>query len=162
MRKIFLILGLLSLMACQEEWKDDSIQPPLGGEQRAYLDVNRALTLEVKATEENVINNLKVKLLYPSKKIIALPLISGNEELLTAYNTQFGTNYQLLPPAKYNIYENVIFDEGERESRVALVLKDINFSNNEVYALPVQLLGIKNTPVLIGQNECLLIIKKKE
>lgn len=162
MKKILLILGLLSFIACQDEWNDDSILPPLGGEQRAYWDINRVLPLQVKEGKNNEINSLKVKLLRPSEKIIALPLISGEESVLKAYNAQFGTKFQLLPPAKYDIDENAIFDQGEREVTVDLLLKEIHFNNNEVYALPLRLEGIKYTPILEGQDQCLLIISKKE
>lgn len=162
MKKILLILGLLSFIACQDEWNDDSILPPLGGEQCAYWDINRVLPLQVKEGKNNQINSLKVKLLHPSEKIIAIPLISGDESVLKAYNAQFGTNYLLLPPANYDIDENAIFDQGEREVTVDLLLKEIHFNNNEVYALPLRLEGIKNTPVLQGQDQCLLIISKKD
>ena len=113
-------------------------------------------------SQENEIKELKAKLLHPSEEITAATIVVGDAQALTDYNAQYGTAYKLLPKTTYKIDDNVIFDRNDRESAINLTLEGLTFADeNEVYALPLQLLGTKNLPVLNGQDRLLLIVRQE-
>jgi len=59
MKKIFLILGLLSVIACQDETTDKTPQAP-NVYQGVFLDGNNVVEVYVQEYQDNKIQNLKI------------------------------------------------------------------------------------------------------
>ena len=151
---------MATLGACQNEGDDVTPAPPT--RQALYLDGSSTREVYVIPSQENEIKVLKAKLLQPSEEITAATIVVGDAQALTDYNAKYGTEYKLLPKTNYNIDDNVIFDRNDRESAINLTLEGLTFADeNEVYALPLQLLGSKNLPVLNGQDQLLLIVRQE-
>ena len=161
MKKVFIYIALVATLgACQNEGDDVTLAPPT--RQALYLDGSSTREVYVIPSQENEIKVLKAKLLQPSEEITAATIIVGDAQALTDYNAKYGTEYKLLPKATYKIDDNVIFDRNDRESAINLTLEGLTFADeNEVYALPLQLLGSKNLPVLNGQDRLLLIVRQE-
>ena len=81
MKKIFLILGLLSVIACQDETTDKTPQAP-NVYQGVFLDGNNTVEVYVQEYQDNKIQNLKVKLIRAAGKIVSAQLIITNSYLL--------------------------------------------------------------------------------
>ena len=160
MKKIFLILGLLSVIACQDETTDKTPQAP-NVYQGVFLDGNNVVEVYVQEYQDNKIQNLKVKLIRAAGKIVSAQLITGDTQTLTDYNAQYGTDYKLLPTDKYNIDENAIFNTYETETPIDITISELTFPNNEVYALPIQIRGRNNIEAIAGQDRLLLVVHKE-
>ena len=161
MKKVFIYIGLVATLgACQNEGDDVTPAPPT--RQALYLDGSSTREVYVIPSQENEVKVLKAKLLQPSEEITAATIVVGDAQALTDYNAKYGTEYKLLPRATYKIDDNLIFDRNDRESAINLTLEGVTFADeNEVYALPLQLLGSKNLPVLNGQDRLLLIVRQE-
>ena len=161
MKRVFIYIALAATLgACQNEGDDATPAPPT--RQALYLDGSSTREVYVIPSQENEIKVLKAKLLQPSEEITAATIVVGDAQALTDYNAQYGTAYKLLPKTTYKIDDNVIFDRNDRESAINLTLEGVTFADeNEVYALPLQLLGSKNLPVLNGQDRLLLIVRQE-
>ncbi|GJH40963.1 hypothetical protein RCZ04_15130 [Capnocytophaga sp. HP1101] len=159
MKKIFLILSLLSVVACQDETTDKTPQAP-NVYQGVFLDGNNAVEVYVQEYQDNKIEGLKVKLIRAAGKIVSAELITGDAQTLADYNAQYGTDYKLLPTDNYSIDENAIFNTYETETPIDITVSELTFPNNEVYALPIQIRGRNNIEAIAGQDRLLLVIHK--
>ena len=146
MKKIFLILGLLSIVAC----KDD---------QKVYFVGNKAQEVFVQQYQENNLENIKARLIYPAEKNLFADLLTGDAQYLADYNERYGVNYKLLPADKYNVDEIIVFGKGERETPIRITIKNLIFDNDEVYALPLQIVNRKSIQAIEGQEHLLLVIR---
>ena len=65
----------------------------------------------------------------------------------------------MLPADKYNIDEIIVFGKGERETPIRITIKNLIFDDDEVYALPLQIVNRKSIQAIEGQEHLLLVIR---
>ena len=157
MKKIFLILSLLSIVACKDETTEKIAHPNI--DQKVYFVGNKAQEVFVQQYQENQLQNVKARLIYPAEKNHFADLLTGDAQYLADYNERYGVNYKLLPADKYNIDEIIVFGKGERETPIRITIKNLIFDDDEVYALPLQIVNRKSIQAIEGQEHLLLVIR---
>nr|WP_314289487.1 DUF1735 and LamG domain-containing protein [uncultured Capnocytophaga sp.] len=158
MKKILLICSLLSVVACKDETTDQTPQAP-NIEQRVYFEGNTTKEIYIQEYQENKLQNIKAKLVYPTEKNLFAELRTGDAQELADYNAQYGVNYKLLPTNKYTVDDIVVFGKGEKETSVSITLKEIIFEGDEVYALPLHILNRKSIKSIEGEEQIVLVIR---
>jgi len=123
MKKIFLILSLLSIVACKDETTEKIAHPNI--DQKVYFVGNKAQEVFVQQYQENQLQNVKARLIYPAEKNLFADLLTGDAQYLADYNERYGVNYKLLPADKYNVDEIIVFGKGERETPIRITIKNL-------------------------------------
>ena len=91
---------------------------------------------------------------------VNVTLEAGSEEQLKAYNAKNGTNYIVLPKEMYEISQSVTFMPRYAMVDVPITLKNVKFSMEGNYALPVRITG-GDVNVIKGQEETLLVLEQR-
>ncbi|MGL5914075.1 MAG: BT_3987 domain-containing protein [Bacteroidales bacterium] len=160
MKNIFLsLITLLTIASCQNELYNDPTKDFISP-QGVYVANKGLISVFTEEDTEFRINDFVISLSQKNDAQVTVQLEVGNEEQLALYNKENGTTYLLLPKEMYDISSEVIIEAKNANSSVPLQLKNIRFSTEGVYALPIK---IKNADVGIisGQDEGLIVIEQK-
>lgn len=91
---------------------------------------------------------------------ILMKRISKNQAQLDAYNAKHGTNYIVLPKEMYDVSQKVTFLPRYAMMEVPIYLKNIKFSLEGNYALPIKIIG-RDVTIIKGQDETLLVLEQQ-
>ena len=85
---------------------------------------------------------------------------AGNQAQLDAYNAKNGTNYIVLPKEMYEISQKITFMPLYAMMDVPISLKNVKFSLEGNYALPIRITG-GDVNIIRGQEETLLVLEQR-
>ena len=156
MKRLLFTLAVGALLAsCQNELYIDPTEH--GSEQGAYIATKGAVQIFVEEGKEYHIKDIHVGLALTAKNNVTIE--AGNAEQLAAYNKKNGTSYLMLPKEMYTAPESLSFKPTVSKLSIPITLKDIKFSLQGDYALPVRLTGA-NSSVIPGEDEGIVILEK--
>lgn len=161
MKKILLTLACsvaIYLAGCQDElYKDASSEFKSG--QGVFMNTSFAQVFAEEGKEVEV-NDLSISLASKTDKIVEVNLSIGDKTLLDDYNKKNGTTYILLPADMYELSNKVIFEPRFTSVALPIKLKDIKYSTDGTYALPIKVAG-GNADVIGGQDHALLVLEQR-
>ena len=153
-----LVCGLM-MAGCQNELYKDPVAD-FQSAQGAYMVTDETTQIFVEENKDVSVKNIIVGLSQKEGKENSVSLEFGNQAQLDAYNLKHGTDYILLPKEMYQVEELVKFKPEQTSLIVPLELKDVKFSMQGGYALPVRLnKGEVNS--IPGQTETLLVLEQR-
>lgn len=160
-RNIYLgiLLGGLMLTGCQNELYKDPVADYQSG-QGAYIASDEMTQIFVEEGKEVLVKNIILNLTQKEDSENAIQVEAGNQAQLDAYNKKHATEYLMLPPDMYEISKEVKFGALEASQILPLKLKNVKFSMQGSYALPVKLSG-GSVGVIPGQDETLLVLEQR-
>ena len=160
-RNIYLgiLLGGLMLTGCQNELYKDPVADYQSG-QGAYIASDEMTQIFVEEGKEVLVKNIILNLTQKEDSENAIQVEAGNQAQLDAYNKKHATEYLMLPPEMYEISKEVKFGALEASQILPLKLKNVKFSMQGSYALPVKLSG-GSVGVIPGQDETLLVLEQR-
>lgn len=160
MKKIFLSLFvLLALASCQNELYKDASKD-FQSAQGVYITNKGGISVFVEENDNTELNDLTISLAQKIEKEVSVNLEVGNAEQLAAYNHKNGTNYVLLPKEMYEVPTQITFQPKYTLTPVSVKLKNVQFSSEGVYALPIKIKNGEITPIG-GQDEALIVFEQK-
>lgn len=161
--KINICLGLLfcgiMLTGCQNELYKNPVvefQPSQG----AYIASDEMTQIFVEENKEVVVKNIVLNLVKKMDGDKTVSLEIGDQSQLDAYNKKHGTEYLMLPSEMYEVASEIKFAPLQASIILPLKLKNVKFSLQGNYALPIKL---KKGSVCIvpGQDETLLVLEQR-
>lgn len=160
-RNIYLgiLLGGLMLTGCQNELYKDPVADYQSG-QGAYIASDEMTQIFVEEGKEVLVKNIILNLTQKEDSENAIQVEAGNQAQLDAYNKKHATEYLMLPPEMYEVSKEVKFGALEASQILPLKLKNVKFSMQGSYALPVKLSG-GSVGVIPGQDETLLVLEQR-
>lgn len=160
MKKISLLLvSIALLMSCQNELYEDATEK-YQSELGVYIATNGILQSYVEEGKEVEIDGLKISLSAKTNETVSASIITGRQEQLDAYNKKNETSYVLLPKEMYEVDSEVTFEPLHTVAEPTIRLKNIKFSTEGNYALPIRVEG-KNATAIGGQQETLLVLEQR-
>lgn len=160
MKKILMTLaaGVMALTSCQNELYNNPLEDFVAG-QGAYIDAEGPVQIFVEENKEYHLKDIKVGLTQKEEKDNVVALTAGSQEQLDRYNAANGTSYLLLPAEMYEIPAEMEFKASVTKQALPVTLKDIRFSMEGDYALPVSVSGGSVTAI-DGSDEGIIILEK--
>lgn len=161
MKKIFitLVMGAAMLSACQNELYNNPVED-FSSEQGAYIDASGPIQIFVEEGREYNVKDIKVGLTVKEDQANSVSLIAGDEAQLQAYNEANGTQYLMLPAEMYEVPQKMEFKATSTKQMIPIKLKDIKFSMEGDYALPIKIVG-GGVNVIPGEDEGIVILEKR-
>lgn len=151
------LAGIALLASCQNELYIDPTEH--GSEQGAYIATKGAVQIFVEEGKEYFIKDVQVGLAVKDAAKNNVTIEAGNQAQLDAYNKKNSTSYLMLPEEMYEIPATLDFQEGGAKQILPVNLKNIKFSLQGDYALPVRLTGA-NSSVIPGEDEAIIVLEK--
>lgn len=158
MKKNIYLAVLLFLTGCQNELYKNPLDD-FQSEQGVYIANNGVLQSFVEEGKDVEIKGLQVALAVQDTKEIKVTLEAGNQAQLDAYNAKNGTNYIVLPKEMYEISQKITFMPLYAMMDVPISLKNVKFSLEGNYALPIRITG-GDVNIIRGQ-ETLLVLEQR-
>lgn len=160
-RNIYLgiLFGGLMLTGCQNELYKDPVADYQSG-QGAYIASDEMTQIFVEENNEVFVKSIILNLTQKEESENTIQVEAGNQAQLDAYNKKHATEYLMLPPEMYEISKEVKFGALEASQILPLKLKNVKFSMQGSYALPVKLSG-GSVGVVPGQDETLLVLEQR-
>ena len=159
MKKNIYLAVLLFLTGCQNELYKNPLDD-FQSEQGVYIANNSVLQSFVEEGKHVEIKGLQVALAVQDTKEIKVTLEAGNQAQLDAYNAKNGTNYIVLPKEMYEISQKITFMPLYAMMDVPISLKNVKFSLEGNYALPIRITG-GDVNIIRGQEETLLVLEQR-
>ena len=159
MKKNIYLAVLLFLTGCQNELYKNPLDD-FQSEQGVYIANNGVLQSFVEEGKDVEIKGLQVALAVQDTKEIKVTLEAGNQAQLDAYNAKNGTNYIVLPKEMYEISQKITFMPLYAMMDVPISLKNVKFSLEGNYALPIRITG-GDVNIIRGQEETLLVLEQR-
>ncbi len=159
MKKSFYLATLLFLAGCQNELYKNPLDD-FKSEQGAYIKGNTLLQTFVEEGKEVEVKGLQVALAVQDAGEVKVKLEAGNQSQLDAYNAKNGTAYIMLPENMYEISQELSFKPKFTLADVPILLKNIKFSLNGNYALPIRIAG-GDVNIIREQEEALLVLEQR-
>ena len=159
MKKNIYLAVLLFLTGCQNELYKNPLDD-FQSEQGVYIANNSVLQSFVEEGKDVEIKGLQVALAVQDTKEIKVTLEAGNQAQLDAYNAKNGTNYIVLPKEMYEISQKITFMPLYAMMDVPISLKNVKFSLEGNYALPIRITG-GDVNIIRGQEETLLVLEQR-
>ena len=124
--------------------------------------LSSTLLLTACSGDNNTVNNVsnKTNTTVQDTKEIKVTLEAGNQAQLDAYNAKNGTNYIVLPKEMYEISQKITFMPLYAMMDVPISLKNVKFSLEGNYALPIRITG-GDVNIIRGQEETLLVLEQR-
>lgn len=158
-KNICWMILLFLASSCQNELYKNPLDE-FQSEQGVYIATKGILQSFVEEDKDTKIDGLQVALAVQDTREVNVTLEAGSEEQLKAYNAKNGTNYIVLPKEMYEISQNVTFMPRYAMVDVPITLKNVKFSMEGNYALPVRITG-GDVNVIKGQEETLLVLEQR-
>ena len=159
MKKNIYLAVLLFLTGCQNELYKNPLDD-FQSEQGVYIANNGVLQSFVEEGKDVEFKGLLVALAVQDTKEIKVTLEAGNQAQLDAYNAKNGTNYIVLPKEMYEISQKITFMPLYAMMDVPISLKNVKFSLEGNYALPIRITG-GDVNIIRGQEETLLVLEQR-
>lgn len=159
MKKSFYLVTLLFLAGCQNELYKNPLED-FQSKQGVYIANNGILQSFVEEGKDTEINGLQVALAVQDSKEVKVVLEAGNQSQLDAYNAKNGTNYIVLPENMYEVSKEVDFKPQFTTVDVPILLKNVQFSLEGNYALPIRIQG-GDVNIIQDQEEALLVLEQR-
>ena len=153
-----LAVGALLCTSCQNELYSDPSKD-FGSDQGAYIDAKGPVQIFVSEGEEYHIKDIRVGLSLKENSLNEVTIEAGNAEQLAAYNKKNGTSYLMLPKEMYTVPESLSFKPTVSKLSIPITLKDIKFSMEGDYALPIKIID-GGVNVIPGEDEGIVILEK--
>lgn len=160
-RNIYLgiLLGGLMLTGCQNELYKDPVADYQSG-QGAYIASDEMTQIFVEEGKEILVKNIILNLTQKEDSENTIQVEVGSQAQLDAYNKKHATEYLMLPPEMYEVSKEVKFGALMASQILPLKLKNVKFSMQGSYALPVKLSG-GSIGTIPGQDEALLVLEQR-
>ena len=158
-KNICWMILLFLASSCQNELYKNPLDE-FQSEQGVYIATKGILQSFVEEDKDTKIDGLQVALAVQDTREVNVTLEAGSEEQLKAYNAKNGTNYIVLPKEMYEISQSVTFMPRYAMVDVPITLKNVKFSMEGNYALPVRITG-GDVNVIKGQEETLLVLEQR-
>lgn len=159
MKKNIYLVALLFLTGCQNELYKNPLDD-FQSEQGVYI-ANEGILQSFVEEDKNVeIKGLQVALAVQDTREVNVTIEAGNQAQLEAYNAKHGTNYIVLPKEMYEISQNITFLTRYTTMEVPISLKNVKFSLEGNYALPIRITG-GDVNIIKGQEETLLVLEQQ-
>ncbi|MEY8684629.1 DUF1735 and LamG domain-containing protein [Bacteroides sp. AN502(2024)] len=159
MKKSFYLATLLFLAGCQNELYKNPLDD-FKSEQGAYIKGSTLLQTFVEEGKEIEVNGLQVALAVQDAGEVKVKLEAGNQSQLDAYNTKNGTAYIMLPENMYEVSRELSFKPQFTLVDVPILLKNVKFSLDGNYALPIRIAG-GDVNIIQEQEEALLVLEQR-
>lgn len=159
MKKMIWCLGLLMLTSCQEELYTDDAKEYVT-KQAVYLDTDEPIfkySLKHNQTTEVLV---PVRAVVPLKTDADVSISVADQTSLDKYNKQNETEFTLLPTSMYEVADAIRIEKGRILGKISLKINNIDFSEKEVYALPIQITSQSPASVK-GRDTAILIIERE-
>lgn len=153
------LAGAMLVCSCQNELYKDPTQE-FQAEQGAYIKGGESSQVFVEEGKEVNVKSIAVALVRQEDHSRTVSVEAGNKEQLEAYNKKHGTEYLMLPPEMYEVSKEIVFDARQTSQFLPVKLKDIKFSLQGSYALPLKLSG-GTVPVVEGESESLIVLEQR-
>ena len=162
MKKILylgVLAGTMLVCSCQNElYKDPTSE--FQSEQGAYIKGGESAQVFVEEGQEVNLKSITVSLVRQEDHAQTVSVEVGNKEQLEAYNKKHGTEYLMLPSEMYEVGKEVVFDAKQTSQFLPVKLKDVKFSLQGSYALPVKL-NNGTVPVVSGEAESMIVLEQR-
>lgn len=162
MKKILylgVLAGTMLVCSCQNElYKDPTSE--FQSEQGAYIKGGESAQVFVEEGQEVNLKSITVSLVRQEDHAQTVSVEAGNKEQLEAYNKKHGTEYLMLPSEMYEVGKEVVFDAKQTSQFLPVKLKDVKFSLQGSYALPVKL-NNGTVPVVSGEAESIIVLEQR-
>lgn len=162
MKKIILY-GLMAtallLNSCQNELYSDATEE-YKSKQGVYMVNKDPLQAFVEEGVTTDIKGLKIALAQKVNGVNHVTLEVGSQEQLDKYNKQNGTEYILLPADMYTVPQELTFESQKTVQSIPLQLKDVKFSLEGDYALPITIKDA-STSIIGGEQNALLVLEQR-
>lgn len=159
MKKIILFLvPFLMINGCQDELYNKPTED-FASHQGIYF-TQQSLQAFVAEGASSTIDGLKLNLVNKENKNSFATIEYGDEKQLEAYNKENETSYIMLPKDMYNAKSSVSIKPNYITSSIPIQLKDLKFSREGDYALPIKIIG-GSADVIKGQSEAILVLNQK-
>lgn len=162
MKKILyfgVLAGAMLVCSCQNElYKDASIE--YHSSQGAYIKGGGSVQVFVEEGKDVDVKTVTVALVQQEAASCIVGVEAGNQAQLDAYNEKHGTEYLMLPAEMYEVGKEVMFDSKQTSQFLPVKLKNVKFSLQGAYALPLRLVG-GTVPVIAGESESLIVLEQR-
>lgn len=160
MKKIIMTLVGVSLFAsCQNELYTNPTEDFVS-DQGAYIAAEGPIQIFVEEGREYFIKDIKVGLAVKENKESSVSLTVGDQAQLDEYNKKNSTSYLMLPSEMYEVPATLSFQPNLAMQSIPINLKNLKFSMQGDYALPIRLSG-GGVNVITGEDEALVILEKR-
>lgn len=160
MKKIIMTLVGVSLLAsCQNELYTNPTEDFVS-DQGAYIAAKGPIQIFVEEGKEYFIKDIKVGLAVKEDKENSVSLNIGDQAQLDEYNKKNSTSYLMLPSEMYEVPDTLNFKPNLAMQSIPVNLKNLKFSMQGDYALPIRLSG-GGVNVITGEDEALVILEKR-
>ena len=159
MKKFWMIgiVGMLTFFSCQDELYKDATKE-FEVELGVYMPNTGVIQSFVKEHNDVLIKDLQVSLTKKTTEEVRVSLVIEGQEVLDKYNKQNGTDYIVLPENMYEMEKNIVLAPNAVSQTVPVVLKNLEFSPQGTYALPVKIQG-GSTNLIPGETSALLVFE---
>lgn len=151
--------GALLICSCQNELYKDATSEYRSA-QGAYIKTGESSQVFVEEGKEVDVKSITVSLVQQENDTKTVTVEAGNKEQLEAYNKKHGTDYLMLPPEMYEVGKEVVFNSRQTLQYLPVKFKDVKFSLQGSYALPVKLRG-GTVPVIDSESESLIVLEQR-
>lgn len=153
-----MLVGIFILTGCQNELYIDPAEK-FGSDQGAYIVGKGPVQIFVEEGRDYLVKDLKVGLAVKENKENNVVLLTGDQAQLDAYNRQHSTSYLMLPEEMYEVPSTLDFAKELSMQILPVKLKNIQFSVEGDYALPIRI-SHGSTDIVPGENEAMVILEK--
>lgn len=153
------LAGAMLVCSCQNELYQDPTSE-FQSEQGAYIKGGESAQVFVEEGQEVNLKSITVSLVRQEGHVQTVSVEAGNKEQLEAYNKKHGTEYLMLPPEMYEVGKEVVFEAKQTSQFLPVKLKDVKFSLQGSYALPVKL-NNGTVPVVPGEAESMIVLEQR-
>lgn len=153
------LAGAMLVCSCQNELYQDPTSE-FQSEQGAYIKGGESAQVFVEEGQEVNLKSITVSLVRQEGHVQTVSVEAGNKEQLEAYNKKHGTEYLMLPSEMYEVGKEVVFDAKQTSQFLPVKLKDVKFSLQGSYALPVRL-NNGTVPVVPGEAESMIVLEQR-
>lgn len=151
-------MGVLLLAGCQNELYIDP-QEEYGSAQGAYVASKGPVQIFVEEGKEYFVKDVKIGLSVKENKENTVTVQAGDQAQLDAYNKKNSTAYLMLPKDMYELPSSLDFEPNLAMQILPITLKNIKFSMEGDYALPVRISG-GSASTIPGEEESMVILEK--
>lgn len=153
------LAGAMLICSCQTElYKDATTE--FTSEQGAYIKSGEYSQIFVEEGTELDVKSITVALVQQENNEHTVNVEAGNQSQLEEYNKKHGTDYQMLPPEMYEVGNELVFDAKVTSQFLPVKLKNVKFSLQGNYALPVKL-STGSVPVITGESETIIVLEQR-
>ena len=152
------LAGVLLLVGCQNELYIDP-QEEFGSAQGSYMASKGAVQVFVEEGKDYFVKDVRIGLSLKESKENNITLQIADQSQLDEYNKKNSTAYVMLPKEMYEMPSTLEFKPNMAIQILPINLKNIKFSTQGDYALPLRITG-GTTTAIPGEAESILILEQ--